>query len=101
MASLNLSTKLLLIGIFFKAFISKLDLAICSSLLSVISTKGLKKNLLFEFQVIHTAIPYRVRTGTEQGFPLCTNSHKEKPFFITGNLIAGILYSLQEIPCEN
>ena len=32
-----------------------------------------------------TAIPYRVSTGPEQGFPCVVNSHREKPVFITGN----------------
>ena len=36
------------------------------------------------------------------GFSMWGNSHKEIPFFITGNpvLIAGILFSLQGFPCE-
>ena len=35
---------------------------------------------------MHTAIPYRVSTGPEQGFPFVVNSHREKPVFITRNL---------------
>ena len=35
--------------------------------------------------VSYTAIPYRVSTGPEQGFPCVVNSHRENPVFITGN----------------
>jgi hypothetical protein len=32
----------------------------------------------------HTAIPYRVSTGPEHGFPCVVFPHREKPVFITG-----------------
>ena len=39
------------------------------------------KNTLYS----HTAIPYRVSTGPEQGFPCVVNTHREKPVLISGN----------------
>ena len=32
----------------------------------------------------HTAIPYRIGTGREQGFPCVVFPHRENPVFITG-----------------
>ena len=70
-----------------------------------ISAQNLGKNVLNRgiCTIQYTAIPYRVSTGPEHGFPCVVNSHMEKPVFITGNpcSIAGNLYSLQGFPCEN
>ena len=52
--------------------------------------------LVWSRNQVYTAIPYRASTGPEQGFPCVVNYHREKPVFI-----AGTLYSLQGIPCEN
>ena len=35
--------------------------------------------------VAYTAIPHRVSTGPEKGFPCVVNSHREKPAIITKN----------------
>jgi hypothetical protein len=51
----------------------------------------------------HNAILYRARTGPEQGFPCVVILTGKNLFSLqeTPLLIAGILYSLQGIPCEN
>jgi hypothetical protein len=50
-----------------------------------------------------TAIPYRTRTGPEQGFPSVVILTGKTMFSLQGTpfLIAGILYSLQGFSCEN
>ena len=50
-----------------------------------------------------TAIPYRARTGPEPGFPCVVILTGKNLFSSQGTplLIAGFLYSLQGIPCEN
>ena len=40
--------------------------------------------LNFVQKLWHTAIPYRVSTGPEQGFPCVLFPNREKPVFITG-----------------
>ena len=53
--------------------------------------------------MIYTAIPYRARTGPEQGFPCVLILTGKNLFSLQGTpvLIAGNLYSLQGFPCEN
>ena len=50
-----------------------------------------------------TAIPYRASTGPEQGFPYEVFHTGKNLFSLQGTpvLIAGTLYSLQGISCEN
>ena len=47
---------------------------------------GLNSYVFPGFQQIpcYTAIPYRARTGPEQGFPCVVFPHKDKPVFIAG-----------------
>ena len=62
----------------------------------------IKQNLRFWLVLCRTAIPYRASTGPEQGFPceLFITGKNLFPLQGTPFLIAGILYSLQGIPCE-
>ena len=57
-----------------------------------------------EFKIEYTAIPYRVSTGPEQGFPCVLFPNREKPVFITGipangNRFFPVRKSRQGKPC--
>ena len=54
-------------------------------------------NLIYQV-VDYTAIPYRVSTGPEQGFPFVLFPNREKPFFITGIPAMKTGFSLFEFP---
>ena len=63
-----------------------------------------KQALTSECKITYTAIPYRVSTGPEQGFPCVLFPNREKPVFITGipangNRFFPVRKSTQGKPC--